>query len=347
MTKKLNIILLLLFCVSFSYAQNVAINADGSLPDATAILDIKSITKGVLLPRLKTSQRLALTASAIGLIVYDIETQSFWYKGDVSWFEISNTTSNFWKKFGSSYIYNKDSLPVTISNIGLSALNDAMLNVQKRDPSTTGLVDLISLQRSSTGTATDGIGGGIAFKNAADNATMTLTSRIYSSLTEAAEGTNRSSLGFVTYNGGTEAMSMNMTESGLKVGSLSAATSKLDVAGDINADGEVHRTVTGDANMVPIAYGWVNSFGVREANNSTSNFTSLKVSGGNGKYDVRITGVNLDIDDIVVVATSRSLTPRFISVYYASNSSGEFSVNIWDSSGVKVDDSFHFVVYLK
>ena len=48
-------------------SQNVAINADGSAPDGSAMLDIKSTTKGLLIPRMTTVQRTAIPAPAIGL----------------------------------------------------------------------------------------------------------------------------------------------------------------------------------------------------------------------------------------------------------------------------------------
>ncbi|HEB62038.1 MAG TPA: hypothetical protein ENI82_02700, partial [Bacteroidetes bacterium] len=42
---------LIIFLITLSPAQNVGINDDGSTPDAAAILDVKSTTKGVLIPR--------------------------------------------------------------------------------------------------------------------------------------------------------------------------------------------------------------------------------------------------------------------------------------------------------
>jgi hypothetical protein len=50
--------ILVLTC--YGYAQNLAINADGSLPDANAILDVKSNNKGILIPRMSSAARLAI-----------------------------------------------------------------------------------------------------------------------------------------------------------------------------------------------------------------------------------------------------------------------------------------------
>ena len=71
---------LLIIC-NYSHAQNVAINNDGSAPDASAILDVKSSTKGVLIPRMTAAQRSpGITSPATGLMVYQTDgTAGFYY----------------------------------------------------------------------------------------------------------------------------------------------------------------------------------------------------------------------------------------------------------------------------
>ena len=51
-------------------AQSVAINTDASAPNASALLDVKSTAKGVLVPRMNKVQRKAISAPAAGLLVY-------------------------------------------------------------------------------------------------------------------------------------------------------------------------------------------------------------------------------------------------------------------------------------
>ncbi len=72
-----------------SHAQAVSINTDNSLPDASSILDVKSITKGMLIPRMTSAQRNAIALPASGLLVYDIDTQSFWYRSNIAWVNLS------------------------------------------------------------------------------------------------------------------------------------------------------------------------------------------------------------------------------------------------------------------
>jgi hypothetical protein len=57
------------FIALFVHAQNVAVNNDGSSADVSAMLDIKSTDKGILIPRVTVAQRNAITNPAKGLLV--------------------------------------------------------------------------------------------------------------------------------------------------------------------------------------------------------------------------------------------------------------------------------------
>lgn len=61
-----------LFLFAFTanvFAQSLAINTDGSTANSTAMLDVKSTSKGFLPPRMTQVQRDAITTPAAGLIV--------------------------------------------------------------------------------------------------------------------------------------------------------------------------------------------------------------------------------------------------------------------------------------
>ncbi|MCB0534684.1 MAG: tail fiber domain-containing protein, partial [Saprospiraceae bacterium] len=70
-------------------SAQVAINQDNSTPDPSAMLDIKSDTKGLLIPRLNSTQRTGIATPAAGLLVYDNSTSSFWYYTGTVWQEIT------------------------------------------------------------------------------------------------------------------------------------------------------------------------------------------------------------------------------------------------------------------
>ncbi len=70
-------------------AQNVAINTSGNSADASAMLDVSSISKGFLPPRMTTIQRTGISSPANGLMVYDTDTKTYWYFS-TTWKEITN-----------------------------------------------------------------------------------------------------------------------------------------------------------------------------------------------------------------------------------------------------------------
>lgn len=82
-------------------AQNVAINATGAAPVASAMLDITSTTSGLLIPRMTGVQRTAIASPATGLKVYDTTTGTFWWYNGVIWVEMLGT-GNGWTIVGNS-----------------------------------------------------------------------------------------------------------------------------------------------------------------------------------------------------------------------------------------------------
>lgn len=116
-----NIILIIATVLPLSLlSQAVAINTDGSLPDNNAILDIKSNSKGIIIPRLTTLQRNSIAGPAIGLTVYDIDTYNYWmYRGDVNggWVELMNSLDKHWNRTG-THVFNNNS-----GNIGIGISN--------------------------------------------------------------------------------------------------------------------------------------------------------------------------------------------------------------------------------
>ncbi len=89
-TLKIIITLYLLLHTFFVTKAQVAINTDGTDPDASAILDVNSTNKGMLIPRMTTAEREAISSPATGLLVYDTDENSFWYYESSEWIEITN-----------------------------------------------------------------------------------------------------------------------------------------------------------------------------------------------------------------------------------------------------------------
>lgn len=106
------LIFLLFFIYHLSSAQ-VAINTTNTAAHSSAMLDITSTTKGLLIPRMTTLQRTSIASAAIGLIVMDITTNSLWYFNGTAWGELSSVNSNLWNT-SSNNIYNTNTANVGI-----------------------------------------------------------------------------------------------------------------------------------------------------------------------------------------------------------------------------------------
>ena len=86
--------LLITLMVFAQKASNVAINTDGSLPDKSAMLDVKSTNMGMLFPRMTESQRNNLSSPANGLLIYNSTSNQFnCYAG------------GFWNKIEGTVVY--------------------------------------------------------------------------------------------------------------------------------------------------------------------------------------------------------------------------------------------------
>jgi hypothetical protein len=83
-----------------AYSQNVGIGT--SNPHASAALEIKANTKGLLVPRTSSSSRIAIANPAKGLMLYDTTTSSFWFHNGTLWNNLSATGSVGWLLSGNS-----------------------------------------------------------------------------------------------------------------------------------------------------------------------------------------------------------------------------------------------------
>jgi hypothetical protein len=89
---------LLMFVIgSFAYTQEgVAINNNGSAPNASAILDLQSTNKGFLVPRMTQSQKVTVAAPSLGLLIYQTDGISgFYYFSGSEWTELSSQASGW------------------------------------------------------------------------------------------------------------------------------------------------------------------------------------------------------------------------------------------------------------
>jgi hypothetical protein len=81
----------LLFC-SISPAQ-VGINDDNSAPGASAMLDVKSTSKGFLPPRMTRAERNALASPVQGFVIYNLTDNKPNYFNGMVWMNFDNSIS--------------------------------------------------------------------------------------------------------------------------------------------------------------------------------------------------------------------------------------------------------------
>lgn len=214
------LIISLLFGITVPlFSQNVAINEDGSPPDNSAMLDISSTDKGVLIPRMTQAQKNAILQPATGLLIYQTDADSgFHYNqgtpASPDWIQlvsVLNATPNIEEVLQSGNDANgQDLFGVARLGIGVSSTT---LEAQINDPLANG--SFLQITESSFGTTpTDGFQLGI------DNGVAQLNNR---------ENTN-----MLFYTNNTERM--RLTANGnLGIGT-NAPDSLLDVAGGATID---------------------------------------------------------------------------------------------------------------
>jgi hypothetical protein len=112
--------LLLLSCYLISdniKAQGGGVGIGTNNPHSSAVLDLQSTEKGVLVPRMTSVQRNAISNAATGLLVFDNTTGTFWFKAQNGWSELIDTSaSNLWKKTGVA-----DNIRYNSGNVGIGS----------------------------------------------------------------------------------------------------------------------------------------------------------------------------------------------------------------------------------
>lgn len=135
------ILLPLFFGVTLFLSANaqVGVNQDNSPADPSAMLDVKSTDKGVLIPRMTTAERQGITGPARGLLVFDTTTNSFWFFNGSVWEEI-NTDDQTLSLIGSELSI-EDGNSVDLSNIDLNLSGNDLLTTPLNCPSLAGTLN--------------------------------------------------------------------------------------------------------------------------------------------------------------------------------------------------------------
>ncbi len=117
--KKLFILFTTLFLTTVMFAQNVAINNDGSSATGSAMLDVKSTTKGFMMPRMSSTDRASIVLPALGLLVFDTDTKTIWAYDGNSWKNLYTSGGGLILPFSQSV--NTGSYAFQVTNDGTGA----------------------------------------------------------------------------------------------------------------------------------------------------------------------------------------------------------------------------------
>lgn len=116
-----------------SFAQNVGINSTGTAPDNSAMLDVVSTDKGMLVPRVNIidlNTAAPVTAPATSLLVYNTNTTSgvgYYFWDGTKWINLKDANSNadedWYKVGGTTAPTNINDNIFTQGNVGVGIVN--------------------------------------------------------------------------------------------------------------------------------------------------------------------------------------------------------------------------------
>ncbi|MEZ4966525.1 MAG: tail fiber domain-containing protein [Saprospiraceae bacterium] len=120
--KKSIAIMLFYLLLGFNIQAQVSITPDNTDPDPSAMLDVKSTDKGMLIPRMTSAQRIAIGNPAIGLLVFDETTGGFWFYNGSGWQDLSvdadSDPANELQNFSGVLAQGNDAGGAGITNLG-------------------------------------------------------------------------------------------------------------------------------------------------------------------------------------------------------------------------------------
>jgi hypothetical protein len=106
----LAILVISIFAQFKALSQGVAINNDNSTPDPSAMLDVKSTDKGLLIPRMTQAQRNAIVSPATGLMIFQTDGGTGLYHNAgtpaIPAWSMVGSNANQWQTIGSDIYYN-------------------------------------------------------------------------------------------------------------------------------------------------------------------------------------------------------------------------------------------------
>ncbi|MEP6675579.1 MAG: tail fiber domain-containing protein [Ferruginibacter sp.] len=234
--KKLFTLPVILLSIQQLAAQNFAINNDGTAAQTTALLDVKSTTKGVLIPRMSKTEKNGIVAPATGLLIFQATPDStgFYYYDGAQWNWLAKATaSTAWSTNGNAgtvaatdFLGTTDNQPINFrqNNLWMGRLDNALYNYVIGDSAGSNLsgsgniaIGRKALKKSTnsggsvavgdsalTNSTVAGINTAIGYKSMLANTTGTTSTAVGAfSLGKNTGGVNNTAVGYNAFSNGT------------------------------------------------------------------------------------------------------------------------------------------------
>jgi hypothetical protein len=158
-------------------------------------------------------------------------------------------------------------------------------------------------------------------------------------------GTSTARMGLFTLTGPTTATPKERI-SILDLGNVGIGTTtpseKLEINGNLKTSGEINRTQTTTANLVPIAYGSIDAVGSAITDASTDNFTITNPSAG--IFLITVTSETINISNYTFVGT---ICGGSLGMMSLTVDTGKLKVLTSNAAGSLTNQMFSFVIYKK
>jgi len=176
-------IAILLSDTQVANGQGIAVNTTGAAADSSAMLDVSSTSKGVLVPRIASTA--SITSPATGLMIYNTTTNQFNYYNGTAWTVIggaSGTVTSVMAGTGLSGGTITSTGTISMPNTGTSGTYGSATQVPVFTTDAQGRVTGVTNTTITAG------GSGVTFISSFNNGNTSNTGNWYAPLTGAVAG---------------------------------------------------------------------------------------------------------------------------------------------------------------
>lgn len=328
--KKLLLLLLPVITILTAAAQNIGIGTTN--PNASALLDLSTTTKGFLLPRVTTAQMFAIPNPANGLMVFNTSyNQMYHYDGSI-WRGVLNAT--YWIK----PINNRDVMSNTTDSVGIG------ITIPTRRLDVNGAARIRgNLYADGAVDANIGIfsgnliagGTGTVVGSLQTNDQLVINSA--SAIVQMRSGTTN--IGFLQLSGSNVRIGTNAGNEDGKfiIRNNGADRLSVDKFGIVNVTNKITSTTTGEAPITPLCWG-LTHFETGNLRRGTANVTVTRRE--RGIFRISCPGItNLSCAVVTPLASG-------LNVGWVYQEPGIIDVILRRlDDGSEIDHAFSFIIY--